>query len=139
MDDTLLTPEAQRWICCFAGTFNGYTYAEQQWGLTEQPMHQRFGELLREASSTGRLSPRTADNFAANFYQYRMFRHWGYLPAAHTPDWYNMVLYYLHLYRTPIPAGYPTGEESGPHSWAARPKGAAEATAAELRRLLMRR
>ncbi|RTQ52291.1 hypothetical protein EJV47_04520 [Hymenobacter gummosus] len=139
MDDSLLTSEAQRWICCFAGVFNGYTYCEQHWGLTGPPMHQRFGELLQHTSTTGSLSPRLADNFAINFYQHRMFRHWGYLPAAYTPAWHNMVLYYLHLYRAPIPAGYPTGEEDSPHSWAARDKGAAEATAAEIRRLLIRR
>lgn len=139
MDDTLLSNEAQHWLCCFSGLFNGYIYAEQHWKLTDAPMHERFDELLQQATATGAMSPRPADNFAVNFYQHRMFRHWGYLPAAYTPHWYTMVLYYLHLYRSPVPAGYPTEEEAGPRSWAARDKGAAEATAAEIRLLLMRR
>lgn len=141
MNNTLLSTEAESILLSFSSLFNGYTYAKQQWGLTGQPMHQRFGELLHQASITGRLSPRPADNFAANFYLYRMFRFtsWDGLPPAYTPEWYNMLLYYLHLYRTPVPTGYPTEDEAGFRNWAARPKGAAEATAAELRRLLMRR
>ncbi|HEX8327999.1 MAG TPA: hypothetical protein VF629_10700 [Hymenobacter sp.] len=133
--NTNLTHETEQAILHLGHAFDGYTYAQQVWQAGEEH-HRQLEVRLNQVQTTGRFFLRAADNFAVNFYLHRLFHHGGDLPSANSPHWYTMVFFYLHLYRVPVPEAhrhlgmYPT--------WANRPKGSAEAAAAEIRQLLCR-
>jgi len=130
-----LTPETEQTIINLAHAFDGYAYAERHWqaeGSGQQTLLQRWQQI--QESNRFFLDPEV--NFAVNFYMHRGFRHQGFLPELRSAQWFDMALLYLHLYRLPI-------SQEGRHtefykSWAHRPKGAAEAAAAEIRQVLRR-
>jgi hypothetical protein len=132
--NTGLAPEVELTIVTCALRFDGYNYAEVQHPGVEHP-HAGLAALLRNAQVTGKFSTRSMENFAANFYLHRCFHGHGTLPAQFAPEWYDMVFYYLHLYRVPTPAIY---RHASTTEWDQRPKGAAERAAAEIRFLLRR-
>ena len=134
--NTSLTPETDQTIINLAHAFDGYAYAKEAWQLAEERVHSTLAERLQQTQQTGRLAVRPADNFAINFYLHRSFHHQGWLPEARSPHWYDMLFFYLHLYRAPIPTAHQ--HPSMYLSWANRPKGSAEAAAAEIRQLLRR-
>jgi hypothetical protein len=129
-----LSDKAEHIIGLFATQFDGYAYAG-----TFHPLfgdaHDHLGHLLRRISTTGKFSMNPSENFAANFYLHRSFR-WsaGELPGTFAPGWFDMVFFYLHLYRQPVPPDH----RRDSHEWQQRPKGAAEQAAAEIRQLLRR-
>ena len=132
---TNLSPQAEQAILHLGHAFDGYTYAQQVWQAGEEH-HKQLEVRLNQVLTTGRLFLRAADNFAVNFYLHRSFHHWGNLPLADSPHWCTMVFFYLHLYRVPVPEAH---RHPGMYpNWAKRPKGSAEATAAEIRQLLRR-
>jgi hypothetical protein len=135
--DTGLSDATEQAIINLAYAFDGYAYAKESWRLTEERVHSTLGERLKQIQQTGRMAVRVADNLAVNFYLHRMFHHWGYLPQASSPYWYDMLFFYLHLYRAPMPVAH---QRPGMYqSWANRPKGSAEAAAAEIRQYLSRK
>jgi hypothetical protein len=131
---TGLTSEDELTIITCALRFDGYDYAEVHPTGADHP-HSGLATLLLNAQATGKFSPRPLENFAANFYLHRCFHGHGTLPAQFTPEWYDIVLYYLHLYRIPTPAVHRHASAS---EWDQRPKGAAERAAAVIRSLLRR-
>jgi hypothetical protein len=134
-DATGLTAEARLTIITCALRFDGYAYVEAN--LPPQTSwNSAFQTLLGDAQSTGKFSPNPVENFAANFYLHRSFYGHGMLPGQFSPTWYDMALYYLHLYRLPTPAIH---RHDSAGDWDRRAKGAAERAAAELRTLLRRR
>ena len=134
--NTGLTPKTDQTIINLAHAFDGYAYAKQSWQLPEERVHSALAERLQQMQQTGRLAVRVADNFAINFYLHRSFHHQGWLPEARSSHWHDMLFFYLHLYRAPVPEAH---RKTGMYSdWANRPKGSAEAAAAEIRQLLRR-
>lgn len=131
---TGLTPETEETISACAHRFDGYAYAKAHlphqgtWGS-------EFHILLGKAQTTGKFSVNPLENFAANYYLHRGFHGHNVLPTQFSPTWYDMVLYYLHLYRLPTPEVH---RHVSAGDWDRRPKGAAERAAAELRTLLRR-
>ena len=129
-----LTDEAKATIDACALRFDGYAYAEahlphfENWGRV-------YHDLLDKARTTGKFSVNPVENFAANFYLHRGFYGQGTSPVQFSPEWYDMVLYYLHLYRLPTPTVH-RHELAG--EWDRRSKGAAERAAGEIRALLRR-
>ena len=132
--NTGLSPETDQTIINLAHAFDGYAYAEKAWQLAEERVRSTLAERLQQMQQTGLLAVRVADNSAVNFYLHRMFHHWGWLPEARSPHWYDMLFLYLHLYRAPIHAAHQ--HPAMYMSWANRAKGAAEAAAAEIRQTL---
>lgn len=132
--NTGLTPEDELTIITCALRFDGYDYAEAHYTGADHP-HSGLATLLRNAQATGKFSTRPLENFGANFYLHRCFYGHGTLPAQFTPEWYDMALYYLHLYRTPTPVVH---RHTSAPEWNQRPKGAAEGAAAAIRSLLRR-
>ena len=129
-----LTDEAKATIDACALRFDGYAYAEahlpdfENWGSV-------YHALLDKPRMTGKFSVNPVENFAANFYLHRGFYGQGTSPVQFSPEWYDMVLYYLHMYRLPtttVQRHVLAGE------WDRRSKGAAERAAAEIRTLLRR-
>ena len=130
-----LTPETEQTIINLAHAFDGYAYAERHW-QAEGSSHQTLPQRWQQMQESNRFFLDSEVNFAVNFYMHRGFRHQGFLPELRSAHWFDMVLLYLHLYRLPIP-------QKGHHaefykSWAHRPKGSAEAAAAEIRQALRR-
>jgi hypothetical protein len=135
--NTGLTPETDQTIINLAHAFDGYAYAKKAWQLAEERVQSTLAERLQQTQQTGRLAVRVADNFALNFYLHRGFHHQGWLPAVRSPHWYDMLFFYLHLYRAPIPTAHQ--HPSMYSHWAKRPAGSAEAAAAEIRQMLRRK
>jgi hypothetical protein len=129
---TGLTPEAELAISRCALRFDGYAYIDAQ-PLMKMHIPVTLADLLYKAQHSGRFSTNPTKNFASNFYLHRCFHGNGTLPAQFSPTWYDMVLYYLHLYRLPTPATY---RHASSVDWEKRPKGTAERAAAEIRLLL---
>lgn len=133
---TNLTSESEQTIINLGHAFDGYAYAVKVWHSPEAGGHTALGQRLKQVQESGRLFLNASDNFAINFYLHRGFHHQGWLPEARSPHWYDMLFFYLHLYRTPIPTAH---QHPGMGmSWINRPKGAAEAAAAEIRQILRR-
>lgn len=128
-----LSEDAQQLIIDHALQFDGYAYANSL-HVEPQASKAHLDALLNRVQSTGKFSITPAENFAANFYLHRCFYSHGYLPEKSTAMWYDMVLFYLHLYRQPVPAAF----KKFSHGWEHRSKGAAERTAAEIRLILHR-
>ena len=132
--NTGLTPEDELTIITCALRFDGYDYAEAH-PTGADHLHSGLAALLRNAQTTGKFSTRPLENFGANFYLHRCFHGHGTLPAQFTPEWYDMVLYYLHLYRVQTPTAH---RHASAPEWDQRSKGAAERAAAAIRSLLRR-
>jgi hypothetical protein len=126
--NTGLTDEAESTISVCAHRFDGYAYAKAHSGT-------ELLTLLNNAQLTGKFSIQPLENFAANFYLHRSFHGQGTLPTQFTPEWYDMALFYLHLYQLPTPIVL---RHTSASDWDRRPKGAAERAAAEIRSLLRR-
>ncbi|GAA4365856.1 hypothetical protein GCM10023185_36530 [Hymenobacter saemangeumensis] len=134
--NTGLSPEATQTIINLGHAFNWYAYAQKKWpGLDDAGLHAEMGQMLQHLKTSAKLYLRADDNFAVNSYLHRTFHHWGSPPEAHTDYWYDMAFLYLHLYRIPVSPDYRHLLYTG---WVSRPKGAAEAAAAELRQVLRR-
>ena len=133
--ETGLTPDTEQRLLSLGHVFDGYAYARAVWHCQEEEVHPTLKERLRHVQQTGRLGWSTMDNLATNFYLHRMFHHWGWLPAAKSPEWYTMLYFYVHLYRVPLSATQKFVNDS---EWLRRPKGSAEAAAAEVRFALRR-
>lgn len=134
MHSTGLTPEAELTVINCALRFDGYAYAQAS-TLVAEKAQGVLPTLLGKAQSTGKFSTYPTENFAANYYLHRCFYGQGTLPTQFTQEWYDMVLYYLHLYRLPTP---PAHCHASATDWDHRSKGAAERAAAEIRMLLRR-
>ena len=133
---TNLTKEVEQTIINLGHAFDGYAYATKVLQTSDEGFHEIMGKRVTQVQESRRLFLSAAENFAANYYLHRTFHHWGWLPEAKSSDWYTMLFFYLHLYRIPVPAAYRhTSQCTG---WANRPKGSAEAAAAEIRQLLQR-
>lgn len=131
---TSLTPETEQTIINLAHSFDGYAYAGQVWlSGDEGRLHEELADRYKKLRTTGRFWLRPEDNFAVNFYLHRTFHHWGHLPETRSPEWYDMLLLYLHLYRLPVANAY--RHAALYPAWASRLKGSAEAAAAEIRLL----
>lgn len=128
--ETGLTPDTEQRLLSLGHLFDGYAYARAVWHCQEEDVHPTLKERLRHVQQTGRLFLSTTDNLATNFYLHRQFHHWGWLPAVKSPEWYTMLYFYLHLYRVPLSA---TQQFVNNSEWLHRPKGSAEAAAAEVR------
>lgn len=128
--ETGLTTTTDHSLTSLGHVFDGYAYAREVWQCPEAEVHPTLEKRLRHVQETGRLFVKQADNLATNFFLHRMFHHWGWLPSARSPEWYTMLYFYLHLYRFPIS---PTQKFVGQSDWINRPKGSAEAAAAEIR------
>ena len=134
---TSLTKKAEQAIISLGHVFNVHTYARQVWlSDDESRLQEEMAARYQKIRGGGHFWLRPEDNFVVNLYLHRMFHHRGYLPEARSPEWYEMVLLYLHLYRVPV-LGAHRHNTSYP-DWAGRPKGSAEATASEIRLLLSR-
>ena len=134
--NTGLTSETAQTIINFGNAFDWYAYAQKVWpGCDTGTLHARMGERVKHMKESSRFFLKAEDNFAINSYLHRNFHHWGHLPEANTEYWYDMAFLYLHLYRLPVPA---THQHSLHDNWVRRPKGAAEAAAAEIRQALRR-
>lgn len=131
--NTELSQSTEQTIINLGHAFDGYAYAVKVWHSPEAGTHTVLGQHLAQVQESGRLFLNASDNFATNFYLHRTFRHWGWLPAVKTAEWYTMLFFYLHLYRVPVPVAH---RHESFISWASRPKGAAEAAAAEIRAVL---
>ena len=129
-----LTPKTRQTVVNLAHAFDGYACVAREWPTTSglDALRHHWSQL----QETGCLFNRLENNFAVNFYLHRGFHHQGYLPEEKSSDWYGMVFLYLHLYRQPIPEAYRHPSLYG--GWANRPKGSAEAAAAEIRQMLRR-
>ncbi|TGE21543.1 hypothetical protein E5K00_14765 [Hymenobacter aquaticus] len=127
-----LTSATEATIGLFALTFDGYAYTEKMW----QHRPERAAELREQLHTSGRLSAYAEENFAVNFLMHRDFYSWKHLPENLSPVWYQMLWLYLHLYRTPVPTAFRHADLY--QQWQQRPKGAAEAAAAEIRMILSR-
>ena len=130
-----LTPETEQTIINLAHAFDGYAYAKRHW-QAERSSHQTLLQHWQRMQDSNRFFLDPEVNFAVNFYIHRGFRHQGFLPELRSAQWFDMVLLYLHLYCLPI-------SQEGRHAefyqgWAHRPKGGAEAAAAEIRQALHR-
>lgn len=133
--DSKLTHETERAIINCAHRFDGYAYYEtvKKPGV-EAPAY--LDEAQRYFNSTGKLFNSPVKNMLVSFFLHRQFHHWGWLPSAYTEHWYYMVYLYLHTYRLPTPDKYINNSMA--KEWDQRPQGAAEAAAAEIRKMLMR-
>lgn len=135
MDSKLSLDTNQAIINC-ASRFDGYAYYETIKKLgVEAPAY--IDEAQRYFNSTGKLFGSPVKNMLVNFILHRQFHHWGWLPGAYSEHWYYMVYLYLHLYRLPTPEKY--RHSSTANEWENRRQGSAEAAAAEIRKLLMRK
>lgn len=132
---TGLATETEQTIINLSHVFDGYAYAVKVWHSPEAGGLTALGQRLKQVQESGRLFLNASDNFATNFYLHRTFHHWGWLPGAKSPEWYTMLFFYLHLYRIPVPVAH---RHESHAIWVSRPKGAAEAAAAEIRQLLQR-
>jgi hypothetical protein len=131
-----LTPETAQTLINFGNAFDWYAYAQKVGpDCGTGALHGKMGEKIKYIKETSRLHLKAEDNFAVNSYLHRSFHHSGYLPEANTDTWYDMVFLYLHLYRLPVQAAHQHPLHS---EWVKRPKGAAEAAAAEIRQVLRR-
>jgi hypothetical protein len=119
-----------------AHRFDGYAYLKEI-KSREYSGPQYLSEMQKYIERTGKLFASPIQNMATNFFLHRCFHHWGWLPSAYSPEWYQMAFFYLHLYRLPTPAKY--RHDNSASQWDKREKGAAEAAAAEIRQMLMRR
>lgn len=133
---TNLTQQTEQMILDLGHAFDGHAYATKALHTSDEGFHELLGKRVKQIQESGRLFLNAADNFATNYYLHRTFHHWGWLPAAKSAEWYVMLFFYLHLYRVPIPPAY--RHASVYADWANRPKGAAEAAAAEIRQQLRR-
>ena len=134
--NTGLTAETTQTIINLGHAFNWYAYARKTWpGRDDAALHAAMGQQLQHLKASSKLYLRADENFAVNSYLHRNFHHWGYPPTAHTDYWDAMVFLYLHLYRLPVSTEYRHLLYAG---WVSRPKGAAEAAAAEIRQVLRR-
>jgi hypothetical protein len=133
--ETGLTTDTEHSLLSLGQVFDGYAYAREVWHCREEEVHPTLNKRLQQVQETRKLFLKPADNLATNFYLRRMFHHWGWLPAAKSPEWYTMLYFYLHLYRIPLSATQQFVSES---EWLRRPKGTAEAAAAEIRFALRR-
>jgi hypothetical protein len=131
---TGLTNEARVTISNCALRFDGYAYVKAHLPHLGN-WSSEFHALLEKAQSTGKFSVNHLENFAANYYLHRGFHGQGSLPELFSPGWYDMALYFLHLYRLPTPAVH---RHASADDWDRRPRGAAERAAAEFRQLLRR-
>lgn len=131
-----LTQDTEKAITNCAHRFDGYAYYEtvKKPGV-EAPAY--IAEAQRYFNSTGKLFGSPLKNMLANFILHRQFHHWGWLPEAYSNEWYYMVYLYLHTYRLSTPEKYK--HSSSAIDWESRPQGSAEAAAAEIRKMLMRR
>lgn len=131
-----LTEATRQLLIQHANRFDGYAWAKAQ-GDPAGGGPGYLGKHLYEPFRQTRRVPVSPDAaLALNFYLHRLFYHWGHLPGTGNAEWMEMVLLYLHTYRLPTP---PKLRHELAREWEQRPKGAAEAAAAEIRALLMRR
>jgi hypothetical protein len=133
--ETGLTPDTEHRLLSLGQVFDGYAYARGVWHCQEEEVHPTLKKRLQHVQETGKLFLQPTDNLATNFYLHRMFHHWGWLPATKSKEWYTMLYFYLHLYRVPLSVTQQFVSES---DWLRRPKGSAEAAAAEVRFVLRR-
>jgi hypothetical protein len=133
---SMLSSGIEQTIINLAHSFDGYAYAKQVWYNPDQEVYTTLNERLAQVQESGKFFVRVEDNLAVNFYLHRTFHHWGWLPEAHSSHWYDMLFLYLHLYRTPVPEAHRHPELYA--KWQNRPKGSAEAAAAEIRQVLRR-
>jgi hypothetical protein len=123
-------------LVTLGNAFDWQFYTQKAWPEADTgALHAKMGEEIAHVQTSSEFHVTVERNFALNSYLHRNFHHWGYLPAANTEWWYNMLFLYLHLYRLPVPVGYRHALYA---DWIARPKGAAEAAAAEIRQALKR-
>ena len=134
--DTGFSSEIDQTIINLAHAFDGYVYANQVLHISDDGFHEVLGKRMIQVQESGRLFLKAEDNFATNYYLHRNFHHQGWLPEAKSPQWYTMLFFYLHLYRTPVPMAF--RQASLYADWARRPKGAAEAAATEIRQAMRR-
>ena len=134
MSVTGLTDEGVLTIGNCALRFDGYAYAEAHLPHFEN-WDRVYHALLDKARTNGRFAMNPVENFAANFYLHRGFYGQKILPIQFSPEWYDMTLYYLHLYRLPTPTVH---RHVLADEWDRRSKGAAERAAGEIRALLRR-
>ena len=131
-----LTPDTDQTVINLAHAFDGYACTRQVWNTPEEEVHTVLGQRMMQVQQSGRLFQKAEDNFATNFYLHRTFHHWGWLLSVKSAKWYDMLFYYLHLYRLPIPEAH--RHTTMHQGWARRPKGTAEAAAAEIRQTIRR-
>ena len=131
-----LTEAAQQLVINHALRFDGYAWAKAQ-GAPDGGGPAYLGKRLYEPfRQSGRIPIDPATALALNFCLHRNFYHSGQLPGPGNREWVEMVLLYLHTYRLPTP---PVFRHRLADEWDQRPKGSAEALAAEMRQLLARR
>ncbi len=118
-----------------AHRFDGYAWARADGDPKGGGPNYLNERLYQPFQTTLRVPVDPAEALALNFYLHRNFHHWGNLPGPGGADWMQMVLLYLHTYRLPTPKAF---RHELAASWEQRPKGSAEAAAAEIRAALTR-
>lgn len=114
---------------------DGYAWALAQ-GAPDGARPKFLIERLYQPFRTTRRIPADPDAaLALNFCLHRRFYHYGQLPGYGDTQWWEMCLLYLHTYRLPTPSAFRHSRFA--LQWEQRPKGSAEAAAAEIRSLLM--
>lgn len=135
--NTGLSSATNQTLVSLGSAFDWHAYTQKVWPEADTvTLHAKMGEEIKDLQTSSKLRVVVERNFALNSYLHRNFHHWGYLPAAYTEWWYDMLFLYLHLYRLPVPVTYRHALYT---SWVGRPKGAAEAAAAEIRQALKRK
>ncbi len=91
----------------------------------------RASACYHRIASDGSLSHKQVENLLAFVYAHRCLHHAGHWWEAGSSDWFATCWLYLHLYRDEVPPEQANAQVVA--GWKARPKGRAEAAAAEIR------